>query len=106
MNVPQIFDQSPRMASPWRRRSRCVLIVGAQPVPAELRDISGTGARLDTLAAIDLGTVVELQHPEAGSLPARISGATQRGVLLSFTGDERAVAFALAAIVTDMTQAD
>jgi hypothetical protein len=106
MKVRQIFEQAPRMASRWRRRSGCVLIVGERPLAAELRDISGSGARLDTLTPPDLGSIVILQHPEAGSIRAHVAGITSRGVQLSFDGDERSVAFALAAIVTDMTQAE
>jgi hypothetical protein len=106
MTVRQIFDHSTPMASRWRRRSRCVLISGDLPTTAELRDISGSGARLDTATPPGLGTMVELQHPEAGSIRARVVGVTLRGVQLSFEGDERAVAFALGAIVSDMTRAD
>jgi len=106
MTVRQIFDPSTRMASRWRRRSRCVLIAGERPISAELWDISGSGAWLDMAEPPALGATVELQHPEAGSIRARVSGVTLRGVQLAFDGDERAVAFALGAIVTDMTQSD
>lgn len=106
MTARQIFDPSTRMASRWRRRSRCVLISGEKPITAELLEISGSGARLDTRYPPVLGSLVELQHPEAGSIRARVTGVTLRGVQLSFDGDECAVAFALGAIVTDMTKAD
>jgi hypothetical protein len=106
MTVRQIFDQKTRMASRWRRRSRCVLMSGERPIAAELRDISGSGAWLDTPTPPELGAIVELQHPEAGSIRARVVSVRLSGVQLSFDGDERAVAFALGAIVSDMTQAD
>ncbi len=104
-SVPNL-NVSPRMASRWRRRRFCVLRAAERQTMAALRDISGSGAWLDTEDPPALGAIVELQHPEAGSIMARVAGVALDGVRLSFAGDERAVAFALGAIVNDMTRAD
>jgi hypothetical protein len=57
------------MASRWRRRRMCVLIA-EHPAPAALREISATGAFLETNARPALGSSVELHHPEAGAIEA------------------------------------
>jgi hypothetical protein len=69
-----------------------------------LRDISGSGARLDTRQAPPLGTHVELHHPHAGSIIGRVSEIGEHDIRISFDRQERAVAFALGAIVADMTR--
>ncbi|MDB5685445.1 MAG: hypothetical protein JWR77_34 [Rhizorhabdus sp.] len=106
MTSVQNLNVLPRMASRWRRRRFCVLRAAERQTTAALRDISGSGAWLETRDPPALGAVVELQHPDAGSIMARVSGVALDGVRLSFDGDEHAVAFALGAIVHDMTRAD
>lgn len=91
------------MATPWRRRTMCVLVCG-RPAPAALREVSGTGAFLETNARPPLGARVELRHPEAGSIQAEVSGRAADGVFLAFACGERSVAFALAAIAADMSR--
>ena len=91
------------MASPWRRRRMCVLIAG-EPAPAALRTISATSAFLETNARPELGRSVELHHPEAGAIEARVSGLARDGVEIAFTFGEASVAFALAAITADMSR--
>lgn len=92
------------MASRWRRRRMCVL-VASHPAPAALREVSGAGAFLETNARPALGEAVELHHPEAGAIAARVTGITADGVTLTFAPGESAVAFALAAIGADMSRA-
>ncbi len=69
-----------------------------------LRDISGSGARLDTSHPPALGSEVELRHPHAGSIIGRVSEIGLDQIRISFDGQEAAVAYALDAIVSDMTR--
>jgi hypothetical protein len=94
---------SERMASPWRRRRMCVIVTD-RPAPAALRDISGSGAFLETNARPPLDSTVRFLHPEAGTIDARVSSFAHDGIRIAFLGDSRSVAFALAAITSDMTQ--
>lgn len=91
------------MATPWRKRRLC-LLVAEGPAPAALREISGKGAFLETNARPRLGANVRFVHPEAGTIDARVSALACDGIRLAFAADNRAVAFALAAIASDMTQ--
>lgn len=91
------------MASRWRRRSMCVLI-GDRPAPAALREVSATGAFLETNARPALGRAVELHHPEAGAIAAIVRSLAPDGIAIGFECGERSVAFALAAIAADMSR--
>ncbi len=91
------------MASRWRRRSMCVLI-GDRPAPAALREVSATGAFLETNARPALGRAVELHHPEAGAIAAIVRSPAPEGIAIGFECGERSVAFALAAIAADMSR--
>lgn len=91
------------MASRWRRRRMCVLITDL-PVPAALRDISATGAFLETNARPPLGSGVELHHPEAGAISGIVRSVAHDGVTIGFDCGEHSVAFALAAIAADMSR--
>jgi hypothetical protein len=91
------------MASRWRRRRMCVLVAD-RAAPAALREISAAGAMLETSARPQLGAVVELRHPEAGAIVARVRAVGDDGVALGFEYGERSVAFALAAIAADMSR--
>lgn len=104
MTVWQRVDRPVAMASPWRRRRVCELRVDGTSQMVALRDISGSGARLDTPQPPQLGTQVELHHPHAGSITARVSEIGEGEIRLSFDRHERAIAFALAAIAADMTR--
>jgi hypothetical protein len=90
------------MASRWRRRRMCVLIADL-PVPAALREISATGAFLETNARPALGTGIELHHPEAGAIAGTVQGLASDGIKIGFNCGEQSVAFALAAITSDMS---
>jgi hypothetical protein len=91
------------MASRWRRRRMCVLIA-EHPAPAALRDVSASGAFLETNARPPLGAEVELHHPEAGAILAEVKGLADDGIAIGFACSERSVAFALAAIAADMSR--
>jgi hypothetical protein len=91
------------MATPWRRRRMC-MIVSERPTPAGLRDISGRGAFLETNARPPLDSQIRFHHPEAGMIDARVSSIAHDGIRIAFAGDSHAVAFALAAITSDMTR--
>jgi len=91
------------MASRWRSRRMCILMAEA-PAPAALREISGIGAFLETNARPSLGTTVALHHPEAGTIQGRVTALALDGVRLTFDGSEPAIAFALGAVVADMTR--
>ena len=80
----------------------CVLI-GDRPAPAALRDVSATGAFLETNARPALGRTVELHHPEAGAIAGIVRSLSNDGVAIGFDCGERSVAFALAAIAADMS---
>lgn len=97
------FISASAMASPWRRRRMCVLIA-EMPSPAALRDISGTGAFLETNARPPLGADVELHHPEAGAIAGIVRTLAADGIGISFDHGEFSVAFALAAITADMSR--
>ena len=74
------------------------------PCPAALRQVSASGAFLETNARPMLGARVELHHPDAGAIEAEVSSLTHDGVGLAFRTSERSVAFALAAIAADMSR--
>lgn len=92
-----------KMATPWRRRRMC-MITADHPAPAALREISGNGAFLETNARPALDSRVRFHHPEAGVIDARVLSVAHDGIRIGFSGDSSAVAFALAAITSDMTQ--
>jgi hypothetical protein len=81
----------------------CVLIADL-PVPAALREISATGAFLETNARPPLGTDIELHHPEAGAIAGIVQGISGDGIRIAFDCGESSVAFALAAITADMSR--
>lgn len=91
------------MTTRWRRRCMCILIAG-QPAPAALRHVSATGAFLETNARPELGASIQLLHPDAGSIVGRIDTVSLEGVGVTFERSEQSVAFALAAIVADMSR--
>jgi hypothetical protein len=82
----------------------CVLISDF-PAPAALREISATGAFLETNARPSLGADVELHHPEAGAIGGVVQSLSGDGIRIGFDCGEHSVAFALAAITADMSKA-
>jgi hypothetical protein len=90
------------MATRWRRRRMCIL-VAEHPAPAALREVSATGAFLETNSRPPLGSEVELRHPEAGAISGRVEAVAHDGIALRFACSEHSVAFALAAIASDMS---
>ncbi len=91
------------MATRWRQRRMCVLVAGTA-APAAIRDISARGAFLETNRRLPLGSRVELHHPEAGIIAGEVSAAERDGIRVAFACDCRSVAFALAAIASDMSR--
>lgn len=91
------------MASRWRRRRMCVLVAD-HAAPAALREVSATGALLETAIRPPVGSRVELRHPEAGGIFAEVSALTEQGVALAFACGDESVAFALAAVAADMSR--
>ena len=104
MGAKRRFISASAMASRWRRRRMCVLIADL-PVPAALREISATGAFLETNARPALGAAIELHHPEAGAIAGTVQGVSGDGIRIGFNCGEQSVAFALAAITADMSRA-
>lgn len=80
----------------------CVLIADC-PAPAALREISGTGAFLETNARPKIGASVELHHPEAGAIAGTVCSIAGDGIGIGFDCGERSIAFAFAAITSDMS---
>jgi hypothetical protein len=103
MSARRKFFGATAMASRWRRRRMCVLIAD-QPFPAALREISATGAFLETNLRPALGEGVELHHPEAGTIGATVRSLAPDGIAIGFDVGEQSVAFALAAITSDMSR--
>ena len=81
----------------------CVLIAD-MPVPAALREVSATGAFLETNARPPIGSDVELHHPEAGAIAGIVQSVAGDGIRVGFDCGEHSVAFALAAITADMSR--
>lgn len=81
----------------------CVLI-GDGPAPAALREVSASGAFLETNARLPVGRSVELHHPEAGAIAGVVRAVARDGLAIDFACSERSVAFALAAIAADMSR--
>ena len=103
MGAVRSFEDRAGMASRWRRRRMCVLVAG-RPAPAALREISATGAFLETDLRPRIGTRVELRHPEAGTIAGRVRTIATDGIAIDFSCSESSVAFALAAIAADMSR--
>ena len=106
MSAVRIHNGRSSMASPWRRRRMCVLVAGgaAPAAPAALREISATGAFLETGVRPGLGDQVELRHPDAGTITGRVRALAEDGIAIAFACGEASVAFALAAIAADMSK--
>lgn len=91
------------MASRWRRRRMCVLIAD-RPAPAALREVSAAGAFVETHVRPPVGALVELRHPDAGTIEGRVQAVSADGIAITFVRGDRSVAFALAAIAADMSR--
>lgn len=97
------FPDNRAMVSRWRRRRMCVL-VAPTPAPAALRELTARGAFLETSLRPEVGSDVELRHPEAGSISGRVRIIAEDGIGIDFAQGEATVAFVLAAIAADMTR--
>src|SRR5688572_7480016 len=103
MGVQARIGRDDAMASRWRRRRMCILLADT-PSPAALREISGSGAFLETNARPALGATVLLRHPEAGAIAGIVQAVADDGIRLRFVRGEQSIAFALAAIAADMSK--
>lgn len=101
--VHRLVDR--RSVARFRSHRLCQIIAGRRRDSARLREISATGAALDTNARPPLGEAVWLRHPEAGEIAARVTRHTLEGVSISFDLDDKSVSFAVLALATDMTEA-
>ena len=91
-----------KMATPWRRRRMCLAVAG-RAAPAALREVTATGAHIETSLKPPLGAAVSLRHPEAGEIIGTVRAIAPDGLWLAFSSSERSVAFAMVAITADMT---
>ncbi|MDP9404611.1 MAG: hypothetical protein M3P85_15120 [Actinomycetota bacterium] len=80
------------------------MLIAETPMPAGLRDVSATGAFLETNARPALGSTIELHHPEAGAIAGVVQALAGDGIQITFQCSERSMAFALAAITADMSR--
>lgn len=103
MAAIQCFAKTEGMATRWRRRRMCVLVC-ERPFPASLRHVSANGAFIETNARPVIGGRVELLHPDAGVIAANVQSHGLDGIELRFDGSAPAAAFALTAIVADMSR--
>lgn len=103
MAVADRIGRDTAMATRWRRRRMCVLVAGG-PSPAALREVSASGAFVETNARPEIGSRVELHHPEAGAIEGIVRALAADGIQISFACSESTVAFAMAAIAADMTR--
>ena len=103
MTAMRIMTGRSGMASRWRRRRMCVLIHHF-PAPAALREVSATGAFLETNVRPGIGERIELHHPEAGAISGLVRSLAVDGIGIGFEPCDRSVAFALAAIAADMSR--
>lgn len=104
MTARRRFITESGMASRWRRRRMCVLMAD-RPHPASLRRVSATGAFIETNARPEIGRQIELLHPDAGQIEAVVESHGAEGIGIVFDGSAPAAAFALTAIVADMSRA-
>ena len=80
------------------------MLIADAPAPAGLREVSATGAFLETNARPSVGTLIELHHPEAGAIAGTVQSVAADGIRIGFPCSEQSVAFALAAITSDMSR--
>lgn len=90
----EIAGHAPRAIRP---RHMCIL-ESESPAPAGIRAVSARGAFLETNARPEPGSFVTLRHPHAGAIRAQVTAIARDGIEIAFTGDPRALGFALAAL--------
>lgn len=81
------------------------MLVGAEDARASVVRLSAREVILETSARPAIGTSVALAHPEAGTIAGVVDAHGAGGITLRLDGGEHAVAFALAAIMSDMSRA-
>lgn len=92
-----------RTAPRYRIESLCVLSTDDEPITVRLREVSATGAFVESRRRLDIGAAVVLRHASAGDIAAHVARHAADGMALQFTLGDQAVGFALRAIACDMT---
>jgi hypothetical protein len=87
---------------PTGRRPLCLLLAD-RPMPAALREVSSTGAWVETPARPAHGAHVWLRHADAGTISGHVIGHDKEGLHIVIDPGEKATAFALAVIASDMS---
>lgn len=93
-----------RLEGRFRSARICTLSTEMGDHPSRLRSISAAGALLDTSARPPVGEHLSLHHPAGGEIGAQVVRHSLSGIAVSFEVNEASAAFALRAIVTDMTR--
>jgi len=86
---------------PTGRRPLCLLLAD-RPMPAALREVSATGAWIETPARPAYGAQVRLHHADAGTISGHVIGHDKEGLHILIDPGEKATSFALAVIAADM----
>jgi threonine synthase len=84
-----------------RRHAGMCVLMGDNPMLAAIKEIASNGAVLETSSDPAIGSAVELHHPEAGVLSARVVERLKTGVRVAFSAGDRATRFALSVMTTD-----
>jgi PilZ domain len=98
------FQSDRRTAPRYRVHSFCVLETPDGPMGCRLKDVSGSGAFLETNGRPVLGTPVTLRHPVAGLIDGTVSRHATEGIALNFPVGRDSVTYALRVIAADMTE--
>lgn len=97
------IDSDRRSAARYCVRSICVLETPDGPLTGRLRDISGTGAFIETEHQVAIGTRVRLIHSVAGAIETKVSRVSEDGLGLLFSLGDESVTFALRTVAAEMT---
>lgn len=95
-----------RSSDRFRVRSLCMLEGDDGLVTGRLRDISATGAFLETSHRPRLGSAALLHHPAVGVHACEVARHALDGIAVSFALGEGAVRFALSVISAEMVAED
>jgi hypothetical protein len=105
MSALPLSELDRRGAPRARAGGLCVVVTADGPLSARLQDISATGAYFTLAARPALGTVVRLEHPQAGTVDGTVSRHGVDGVGVSFVLGQDSVAFALRAVTASLADA-
>ncbi|MEO0501637.1 MAG: hypothetical protein AAF205_13995 [Pseudomonadota bacterium] len=85
------------------QRGACLIISEDTHAPGRLRDLSATGAFVETTSRPGYDCKVALVHPVVGAIIADVSAHARDGIALSFKPTEESAAFVYAATADDLT---